>query len=1709
MSAIGDPESEVHSVKDENELHETANPSDDLLPSSLFVADKDKLLSEPSSAVQAYVDQTRAVRRRVQTEKGRAYQIQILEKKSKEVYKNIERHCTLILGQLTGDNTDIVNREATNREVFNLDKLKAEQDEVLDRYLPLLLEDEQGQLNERHAMIDNHIFETRSKASEWLRLERTDDARSVSSRASSRAHSRHSQQSNRSNKSHSSVKSHASSKSNASLKSNASRKSNRSVKSNASARSENEIKIAGLLAEEEAVKKAIDAELEQLECMKRLKQASKEVQLTRIQEKLVKAKTLDEVLSQRGRDVRSEVDANEDKKDTVNSLSQHKRRDTSHTADVAGWLAQTSIKTKKKDQSMANVSDSNSESSLLADAMIKLAGLHSAPRVDLDIFMGDPLEYRYFRTTFTDVVERNVKDQRGRLNRLLKYTDGEAKDLIKHCIDEDNDVCFDKDIELFESWYGNPHLVARSYIKELRQWPSIPSNNASALKKLHRFLLKGLTHLRDGRLNELGSDSIIRGILGKIGTSAQEQWLKQVVRARQRKGKEKGFEDLVSYVEYLCLLASDPSYSQDVFREDKEMNTCLKSFATQVQFAKCPLCNGTHSLDECLRFIDMTVEERIKLIFHQKLCLTCFDKISDDHVAKTCKKKQICKICKDKHPTTLHGHNCKTLKSLSVYQAGESVQQNISMSIVPVRISHQNNPLLEMIVYALLDENSQGVFAKDSVLDDLKVNKRQTCITTESINGREFDLANAVDGLIVKPMPEIEQVYGSAAILLPTGYSRETLPLHGREIPTKEKVKEWKHLERILEHLPKYDASIPLGLIIGANCPKALQPEEIIRSSEGGPYASRSLLGWRVIGPISGTTDAITCCKIGVIPMKDISTDLIAEHHLTVASPVKDESVANFLKEMYDADFVEEHSERQGLSIEDRQFLELMSSSVTKVDGHYQLPLPFKNPAVTMPDNKLQAMSRLDSVKKKMLNNEDYCKEYTEFINTLLEKGYAKESGDSEPGKSWYIPHHGVYHKVKKKIRVVFDCSATYRGSCLNEELLQGPDLTNLLLGVLIRFRREKVAFMADIEAMFHQVRVPPEQQSFLKFMWWPNGDTSQLSRVYQMCVHIFGAISSPSSANFALRQTATDNIECGLKAADSLLNNFYVDDCLRSESDAETAISTIASTERMCTEGGFNLTKFVCTDKRVVESIPREKQSPITTYELSKTMTTERALGVHWCIETDTLGFRIIMKDTPLTRRGILSTISSVYDPIGFAGPYLLKGKRILQQITALNDGWNTAVPTDLASSWTVWRTELPRLEEVTIQRCFKPSKFGDVIKTQLHSFSDACEYGYGVGSYLRQVDCDGQIHVSPVVGKSRVAPLKSITIPRLELTSGTLSAKVGCMVKEELQMPNVEEFFWMDSKVALGYIHNDVRRFRVFVANRVQKIRTRTNKDRWFYVDTKQNPADLASRGLTVDDQEGGRLWLKGPVFLWKREELWPLNEGIPLVSDNDPEVNKVVMVHATTVNDSFSILQRFEDRRLSWRQAGRVMAVVIKFCKLLRKQDTTVPEVVISVADVQIAETALLKLIQQRELNNEIQFYIKQNTVSPEQKRTNNQRRSESRLWSLDPFVDEEGILRVGGRLRKSVSREEGKHPIILPKMSPMVQRIIEHCHSLVKHGGRTSTVNALRQEGFWVVNASTRVRSVIQHCLHCRIMRGRLGEQKMADLPSDRSISEGPF
>ena len=1105
------------------------------------------------------------------------------------------------------------------------------------------------------------------------------------------------------------------------------------------------------------------------------------------------------------------------------------------------------------------------------EKLCELLQLQAALEVDIDYFSGEPLEYRYFMTTFEEVVEKKIRDPKGRLTRLIKYTKGEAKELIRHCIQRQADDGYSFAKQLLEKRYNNPHRVLAAYRKELKQWKQINPGDAVGFQRFYSFLIKCSSLVEGQYWNTLDSPENLCQLTSKLPGATRERWNRKAFNIRKREFRESVLRDFVAFVDEETLLANDPLFSKDAMgaygwsaksEKTEKKKTVFNNLATKMD--RCALCNFAHDLDDCARFKSKDLVERSKFISTTRLCFGCY---GNDHIARNCKDRRTCKTCNGRHPTGLHGYLPKPKEYRRKYEQEntqrpridtESQIQNgdknkeipktkddktpkktnllvtqedtstISMSVVPVLLRHPE-AAKDVMTYALLDNCSQGTFVHKDLVSCLGIKGVDTTITVKTLNGQESELSEAVTGMMVRGSITKEQPW----VTLPKTYTRPNLPVDGDEVPTYEKIKAWKYLDRISKDLSQ-DTDVKVGLLIGGDCPLALEPLEIIKSEDKGPYAFRTKLGWCVVGPItaSNTPHKIKCNRI-ILQHDSLGNPVDVAQVFIKDDQVEDVGIRDMVKQMYEADFNEttlygnqKHTNEDVVSLEDKQFMNLMDNNVRLEDGHYVVPLPFRCKEVFFPNNRCIAVRRAEHLKRKFKRDPKFHEDYVKFIGDMISNGYARKSSRNyKDGNNWFIPHHGVYHPNKPgKIRVVFDCSSEFKDCSLNKELLQGPDLTNHLIKVLTRFRKEHVAFMADIEAMFYQVRIPDDQRGFVQFLWWEDGDYQKDLATYEMCVHIFGGTSSPSCCNYALKKTGRDNRnDFGEETYDTLMRNFYVDDLLKSTPDVAAAINLINNIKAMCLSGGFNLTKFISNKLEVLAILPdTDRRKSVQDLDLSVgSLPLERALGVVWNIENDTMGFRINLKDTPMTRRGLLATISSIYDPLGLAAPYMLTGRKILQQLIADGNGWDNVIPEGVKIRWQRWRDKLPLLEAIEVQRCFKPEQFGAVTDASLHHFSDASEIGYGQVSYLRLQNENDEVHCSLVIGKSRVSPLKNVSIPRLELTAATLSVKVGVKLHDTLEYENLKQIYWTDSKVVLGYIKNESKRFKIFVSNRVSQIR------------------------------------------------------------------------------------------------------------------------------------------------------------------------------------------------------------------------------------------------------------------------------------------------
>jgi len=1415
----------------------------------------------------------------------------------------------------------------------------------------------------------------------------------------------------------------------------------------------------------------------------------------------------------------------------------------------------------------------------LTKSLSEQLALSRLPPPEPGIFNGDPLKYPGWKSAFQTLIERKSIPSSEKVHYLRKYLGNEVREVVSNFFLIGTDDAYEEAKRLLDQRYGDPFVVANAFRDKLEKWPKIQSRDGYGLRRFSDFLKQCHTAMASvGSLSVLNDERENRKMLGKLPEWLLNRWNRFVVQWREERNAFPPFKEFMLFVSKEAKIACDPVTSLqalkpdyasagkkgDGLKNDERAFKRIGSFMSNVKDesevqtsddkaqkqakGECLFCQRkNHDIDSCRSFLAKSLAERKAYAKQRGLCFGC---LKEDHISRTCVQRNICRICKQRHPTAFHGDLPQTQKQKgsSRNQSGSdkppvygnslmsvSSSSHLSSMILPVYVSHESCPEREHLVYALLDTQSDTTFVHDGTCEALGVVGTEVNLQLSTMYAENRLVSSQkVKGLRVRGYD------GSITLSLPDAYTRQIMPVNRDHIPSREMAEKWPHLGSVLDEIPPLLDCV-VGLLIGYNCSRALLPRDVVAPEKDGPFAQRTDLGWGIVGVVDhGCGFENDCDQIGVshkVVVCEVGSSLLADERgqveqvaFALPSKVKEVFSPTDIVNMMNLDFSEREQDGMGLSLEDRRFLEIVGKGVRRTEGHYEMPLPLKTDTLCLPHNKSLAAHRLNHLRNRLKGDETFRDHYRTFMNDMVEKGYAErvpaDSLDRKDGRVFYIPHHGVYNPNKPgKIRVVFDCSAQFKGESLNKHLLQGPDLTNTLVGVLCRFRKDRVAVLCDIEQMFYQFRVSPNDRDLLRFLWWDNDDLDSDPVDFRMCVHLFGASSSPGCANFALKQIATDyENDFSPDVANFVRRDFYVDDGLTSKPTEKQAMNLIVQTKSMLNKGGLRLHKFLSSSKALLQQLPPEDlaKSFMEIDLLSDSLPIERALGVQWSIESDCFQFRITLSDKPLTRRGILSTINSVYDPLGFISPVILVGKQILQLLCADQLDWDSPISESLRARWECWRAELPKLASIEIDRSFKPDGFGQVVTTEVHHFSDASQCGYGQCSYLRLVDEHSNVHCSLIMGKSRVAPLKPVTIPRLELTAAVVSVKIGSLVERELDLQNVQSCYWTDSKVVLGYLNNEARRFHIFVANRVQQIHERTNTSQWRYIETSENPADIASRGASAGDLAIGRNWFSGPKFLWNAE--LPNKAELSEVSADDCELKKVHShstqsdhVHQSDLCSNFEYFS-------SWTRLRKAVALCLKYIRILKvrvadkkheskcqtkvtKSNKVAKYPILSVGDLAEAEVAIIRVVQVKYFSPEIG--ILKGAAKPQTGSKKSLPIRKSALSGLDPFLDSEDIIHVGGRLKRSHLDPGEKNPVILPRKGHITDIVVRHFHERVNHQGRGMTINEIRANGLWIIGLSSAVYRIVSKCVICRRFRSAPRGQKMADLPVDRLESVPPF
>lgn len=570
------------------------------------------------------------------------------------------------------------------------------------------------------------------------------------------------------------------------------------------------------------------------------------------------------------------------------------------------------------------------------------------------------------------------------------------------------------------------------------------------------------------------------------------------------------------------------------------------------------------------------------------------------------------------------------------------------------------------------------------------------------------------------------------------------------------------------------------------------------------------------------------------------------------------------------------------------------------------------------------AIARLINLEKSFAKNPHLAQEYTKFLKEYEEMGHMTKVtpfAGPESG-AYYLPHHAVIKEssTTTKVRVVFNASAkTHTGLSLNSLLDPGHKQQQDLHQIILRWRKHQYVITADIEKMFRQIVVTPEDRDMQRIVWREK-PTDPISE-YQLNTVTYGTASATYLAVRTMIQLARDEGHLFPIAREVLLKDFYMDDLLSGGDSVENALQIQTQITDLLATGGMNIRKWTSNCKALTDQIPEDLRE--SGDWLLNPEATIKTLGVVWNPQRDEFRIRLNMDDFsrhPVTKRILLSYIATIFDPLGFLAPISFTCKTWMQQLWKEETDWDQRVSEEIDQKWTTLRNELPLINEMVIPRWIKFSP-GHLV--QLHGFCDASEKGYAAVIYSRITDSQGRVTISLLSAKSKVAPLKNrLTLPRMELAGALLLAQLTRDALKTLEIPQPEIFYWCDSQITLAWIAKPASNWTTFVANRVANIQLLSTPDQWRYINTKENPADVASRGCLPSTLQTHNLWWTGPAWLHDSSETWPSNVQCSTDLEHKPVRSMCLL---STVNEPDNdLLARYS----SFHKLTRITAWIRRF-------------------------------------------------------------------------------------------------------------------------------------------------------------------------------------
>uniref|UniRef100_A0A8D8T1R1 Integrase catalytic domain-containing protein n=1 Tax=Cacopsylla melanoneura TaxID=428564 RepID=A0A8D8T1R1_9HEMI len=1327
------------------------------------------------------------------------------------------------------------------------------------------------------------------------------------------------------------------------------------------------------------------------------------------------------------------------------------------------------------------------------------------PTINVPIFTGDISAFPAFKSLYNQLIHSNTDlSDIQKFSYLKAYVSGSAASCIDHIAFQAQN--YPLAYQAVVKRFGKKRVLANAYLSKILKFTPLQNDH---VKGLRNFL--DVFHINVESLKGLNIADLGEYILLQLGLKSLDDQTRLDFESKQAENSFPEFEDLVKFVRQKCAildLTNDNSTNRNKVLQPPSHRTLVTTNHTEKAHPSsdfkvpkrsnksfsCSVCNsGDHRIASCPKFLKMDVSKRYTQVKELKLCFAC---LSSTHSRPDCQSVYQCKFCRSTHHHSLlhsdssggqhqrsHGnpgrvyHNDQQPHSSS---SGQSRDNPLATALPASQTSHCGNHLAQPSsvsrsvvllgtaviqvqdsygvwhpIRCILDNGSQISIISQRLAQQLKLPRRSSNI---QISGIDSDHPVRAKGELMFQLlphpgmvkPETKPISIQAAILPKIASNLAT------EVSTTI-INKFRHLPLADLTYVNPNLASNIDLLIGAEyyCQLIDNSSQIIL---GNPSAVPSMLGWLLIGKCQAASNQNESYRSFFVTEDPISTQLQKFWEL--------EELPYYQPQDPEAISCEQH---------------FVATHQRDHSGKYVLRLPFKD--CTPPDlgsNVQLARKRLQSLDNKLSKDPEQKKLYHDNLMSYIEPGHMRVAPESS---NYLLIHFGIYKPSSSStpLRVVFDPNTTSypHGKNLASSLLVGPKLQKDISDLLIQWRLHTVVLLCDIQAMYRNIWIHPEDRKYQHIFWHEND--SMVVTEFELTTCTFGLPSSPYQAQRVLRQLALDEGTQFPNAANVLRNEVYVDDLVTGASTVSEAIDLRDEIISLLSKGGFSVRKWASSNPAVLEGMTEDLcEKPRSFSEGGEESI--KVLGMQWCPKTDSFFYVVSENSTlsDLTKRQVLAFVAKIYDCNGLLGPVTIWMKIFLQKLWLDSSlSWDTPLSTDLREKWETFISELSLLSSLKIPRCIALENLQSI---NLIGFADASKAAYAAVVYLRTCSSDGQVKTYLLRAKTKVAPLKVLTINRLELCAALLLAKTVKsldFLSQSISINNV--YLFSDSCVVLSWLKTPPYQLKIYVANRITQILEITEPAQWRHVTTDKNSADPASRGLVPSQLVNNGLWFKGPAFLKLPIEEWPqpLTNIEQQVLELKPSTS--LMAHIE-VNPLITAVEKFS----SLNELKRVFSYVLRFIDGCRKRRAT--SAYLSLAESDRALEAIIRITQQCYLRDELKAVKSDEPVG-------------NPLRPLSPILNSAGILAVGGRLSQAPLPESSKHPVLLPKTAHLTKLLINHYHDMTLHGG-PKVVQSLLQRFYWIIGARNLVRNLLSKCVKCIRMKPMFHQPLMADLPASR-------